>query len=220
MSEIESLAGAEPLDQHLQRHRTDRIIMLSDGIFAIVTTLAALEIHLPTDAVSLAALLDESRQSLIAYVLSFLFTAVFWINNRELYARVARTDKILTTLTLATLCLIAIVPAAVHVIYIKGGLEVGFRFYAGVMMACGIANSASWIYWAARPGVARAGISAMERWGRATPTLFMPLLFAIMIISDFNNLLPVVLSASAVMIVLRRLVLPRLWSRKAVDSPA
>ncbi|MFX6803963.1 TMEM175 family protein, partial [Acinetobacter baumannii] len=77
--------------------------MLSDGIFAIVTTLAALEIHLPTEMTSLADLLTESRQSLVAYVLSFFLTGVFWLTNRELYARVARTDMVLTALTLATL---------------------------------------------------------------------------------------------------------------------
>lgn len=220
MSEIESLSGVEPLDQHLQRHRTDRIIMLSDGIFAIVTTLAALEIHLPTEMTSLADLLTESRQSLVAYVLSFFFTGVFWLTNRELYARVARTDMVLTALTLATLCAIAIVPAAVQVFYMKGGLEVGFRFYAAVMMVCGVANSATWVYWAARPGICRPGIDAVERWSRALPTVFMPILFGIIIVSEVKTLPTTVVGVALVMIALRRVVVPYLMKRKAVDSPA
>lgn len=220
MAELESLASQEPITAHLERHRTDRIIMLSDGIFAIVTTLAALEIHLPSGMTSLAALMHESGTSLAAYALSFLVTAVFWVANRELFARVARTDTVLTVLTLATLCGIAIVPAAVKLFYAPGGLQTGLRFYAAVMMVCGIANSASWIYWAARPGICRAGITAAERWGRALPTLSMPILFGIFIVSDIGQLPGLVVGAAIVMVVLRRIVLPRLWRQKAVDSVA
>ena len=127
MAEIESLATQEPLAKHLQRHRTDRLIMLSDGVFAIATTLAALEIRLPEHPPSLGMLLHESGQSLVAYLLSFLVTAVFWIANRELFARVDRTDNVLTALSLGLLCGIAILPAAVHVFYQPGGLAVGFQ---------------------------------------------------------------------------------------------
>lgn len=220
MAEPESLASKEPLDKHLQRHRTDRIIMLSDGIFAIVTTLAALEIHLPTNTHSLGALLTESRQSLGAYALSFLVTAVFWVTNRELFARVRRTDNVLTALTLATLCAIAIVPAAVKIFYTKGGLEVGFRFYAGVMMACGVASAASWLYWAARPGIALPGIDIRERLVRALPTLMMPILFGLILVSNIEDLPIVTVVVAAAMIVVRRVILPRWFKRKAVDSVA
>lgn len=218
MAEVESLAGDEPLARHLQRHRTDRIIMLSDGIFAIVTTLAALEIHLPKSMTSLDALVQESGQGLIAYALSFLFTSIFWLTNRELYARVAKTDNVLTALTLATLCAIAVVPAAVTVFYAPGGLQVGFRFYALVMMACGIANSASWLYWAGMPGICRDGIGAAERWGRALPTLFMPLLFGVILVTDIEQLPGTVVAVALVMILLRRIVLPRLWAQKTVET--
>jgi hypothetical protein len=46
MSEPESLATAEGLDEHVRRHSYDRLLMLSDGIFAIATTLAALDVRL------------------------------------------------------------------------------------------------------------------------------------------------------------------------------
>lgn len=220
MAEIESLAGSEPLSAHVQRHRTDRIIMLSDGIFAIVTTLAALEIHLPVGMPSLDALLNESGTSLVAYGLSFLFTAVFWITSRELYARVARTDNVLTFLTLAGLCCIAIVPAAIKIFYVPGGLKVGVRFYALVMIACGTFNCLSWLYWAARPGICRAGIAPMERWGRALPTLFMPILFLIILFSETRSMPIFVIVAALIMVVVRRIILPRLWSQKAVESIA
>lgn len=215
MTEPEYLASIEPLDPHIERHRTDRLLMLSDGIFAIVTTLAALEIQLPSGTHSLGEILQESHQSLIAYGLSFLFTALFWGNNRDLFARVARTDNVLTVLTLITLCGIAVVPAAVKVFYAPGGLEGGIKFYALLMVVCGLSSSAAWLYWAARPGICRPGIAQAERWGRALPTLFMPVLFGIIVVSNLEDMLLAIAVVAVVMVVIRRVILPRRWQKSA-----
>jgi len=220
MAEIESLATEEPLAKHVQRHRTDRLIMLSDGIFAIATTLAALEIRLPEHPASLDAMLAESGQSLVAYALSFLVTAVFWIANRELFARIKRTDTILTGLSLGLLCGIAILPAAVHVFYQPGGLTVGFKFYCLVMAICGLMNSAMWIYASARRGVMRDEVSSAERWRKALPTLIMPVVFFICLFLDKRQMVWVIAPVALSIFVLRRLVAPRLASSKAVDSAA
>lgn len=219
MSELESLSTAEPFEAHLQRHRTDRLIMLSDGIFAIATTLAALEIKLPEHPASLGAMLRESAGSLTGYLLSFLFTAVFWFQNRELFARVARTDMILTALSLGLLCGIAIIPAAVHVFYITGGLAVGFKFYSGVMLMCGAMNSAMWIYAAARPGVMRSEVTKAERWLRAVPTLFMPLLFLLCVLVTRDQIPLLIIPIAVLLVIVRRVFVPRL-AAKAVDSRA
>ena len=56
MSEPESLATDEALSEHIRRHSYDRLLMLSDGIFAIAITLAALEIQAPPQHVSLAVM--------------------------------------------------------------------------------------------------------------------------------------------------------------------
>ena len=42
MSEPESLDTDEPLQKRIERHWFDRLIMLSDGVFAIAMTLLAL----------------------------------------------------------------------------------------------------------------------------------------------------------------------------------
>lgn len=220
MAEFESLATQEPLARHLQRHRTDRLIMLSDGIFAIATTLAALEIRLPEHPASLGAMLAQSGQGLVAYVLSFLITAIFWVTNRELFARVERTDNILTALSLGLLCGIAILPAAVHVFYQPGGLTVGFKFYCLVMIVCGVMNSAMWVYAATRRGVMRDEIPQRERWARALPTLIMPLMFLVCLFVDKSRMVWVLVPLALTVAIIRRIVVPRLWTTKTVDSPA
>ncbi|MGN6819071.1 MAG: TMEM175 family protein [Sphingomonas sp.] len=220
MAEIESLATAEPLARHIERHHTDRLIMLSDGIFAIATTLAALEIRLPDHPASLAALLATSGQSLVAYLLSFVFTAVFWIANRELFARVARTDNVLTALSLGMLCMIAVIPAAVHIFYAPGGIDVGFRFYSLIMCVCGLLNSAMWIYASAKPGVMRSEIESAERWGRALPTVTMPVLFFACLFLEKKQTIWVMLPLAFVLVAIKRVVIPRFWATKTVDSAA
>src|SRR5947199_3577553 len=98
MSEPESLATIEGLDEHIRRHTYDRLIMLSDGVFAIATTLAALDVRIPAHAAGLGALLTASERSLAAYGLSFAVAGIFWISNRNLFARLRRVDAPLTVM--------------------------------------------------------------------------------------------------------------------------
>src|SRR4051812_25067517 len=117
MSEPESLATIEGVDEHLRRHSYDRLIMLSDGIFAIATTLAALDIRLPIHSANLMALLAGSRRGLLAYGLSFAIAGIFWVSNRNLFARLRQVDTLLTVLTLSMLACIALIPAAIRTLY-------------------------------------------------------------------------------------------------------
>jgi uncharacterized membrane protein len=163
-------------------------------------------------------LLAASGQSLVAYLLSFLVTAIFWVSNRELFARVAQTDNVLTALSLGLLCGIAIIPAAVHVFYAPGGLAVGFKFYCLVMVACGLMNSAMWIYASARRGVMRSEISRGARWAKALPTLLMPAIFLLALFVDKDRMFWVVVPIAVAVGVVRRIVMPRLRATKTVDS--
>ena len=67
MAEPESLATEETVQKHIRRHAYDRLIMLCDGIFAIATTLSALEIHLPEDAASFGEVTRAVGKPLFAY---------------------------------------------------------------------------------------------------------------------------------------------------------
>jgi uncharacterized membrane protein len=208
MSEPESLATIEGLDEHVRRHSYDRLIMLSDGIFAIATTLAALDVRIPR-ADSLGAMLYAGRRSLIAYGLSFAIAGIFWISNRNLFARLKRVDGVLTVLTLAMLCLIALIPATIRSLYLEGGGNGGFRLYGLTMFACGVVNAAMWCYAAFRPGLMMVAVNRRERWARVGITLSLPVLFLPVLLMPVERFPTVMLPLVAIAVVIRRAVLPR-----------
>lgn len=175
MGEIETLAQAEPLEEHIRRHSYDRLIMLSDGVFAIATTLAAIEVKLP-DAPTLGAMLVAGKGQLAGYVLSFALTAVYWIQHRDLFARLQRVDQVLTIATLALLCFVALIPAAIHAIYEDGPEGAAFRFYVVLMALIGSVNFSMWAYAELRKGLLHPDVSLDFRLRRLVTTGTAPLI--------------------------------------------
>lgn len=214
MSEPESLATVESLEAHIRRHSYDRLIMLSDGIFAIATTLAALNVHIPGHAPSFAALLHASARSLVAYALSFAIAGIFWINNRNLFARLRKVDAPFTILTLAMLCLIALIPATISTLYLQGGGEAGFHMYGLTMFACGIVNTLMWAYAAWRPGLMFESIDGRERWVRVAFSAALPILFLPVLLVPSDKFASFMLPLVVVVFALRRIVLPKWLGRR------
>lgn len=214
MSEPESLATEEALAEHVRRHSYDRLLMLSDGIFAIAITLAALEIQPPPEHSSLAAMAHAMARPIIAYLLSFAVIGVFWIQHRDLFARVRRADAPLTLLTLILLCLVALLPAVVHGVYSPGDDEAPFRLYAVVMVACGLTCAAMWLYASLRPGLMKSEVTFAYRWSRVIGTLGMPLVFSPALFLSVEQMPKVLLPLAVLLILVRRVLLPR-WVAKA-----
>lgn len=212
MSEPESLATSEGVEDHIRRHSYDRLIMLSDGIFAFATTLAALSVRIPAHSPDLGMLLRGSARSLVAYALSFAIACMFWLSSRNLFARMRKVDAPFTILTLAMLCVIALIPATISSLYLEHGGEAGFHLYALAMFVCGVINLAMWAYATNRPGLMLEGVGRRERLSRvafagAFPALFLP---ALLLPSDrfVTATIPVV----AVVFLLRRVIIPK-WVR-------
>jgi uncharacterized membrane protein len=216
MSEFESLATIEGLDEHVRRHSYDRLIMLSDGIFAIATTLAALDVRLPGHAGSLWEALVAGRRGLVAYLLSFVVAGIFWVSNRDLFARLRKVDIPLTVLTLAMLCLIALIPAAIRSLYGEGGSDASLRVYALTMFGCGLLNTAMWLYAAFRPGLMLPAVTRAYRWTRIASAAAPPLLFLPILIVPPEKAVVGILPALLVFVIVRRVLLPKWLGRAAL----
>ena len=218
MSEFESLATIEGLDEHVRRHSYDRLIMLSDGIFAIATTLAALDVKLPGHAGSLLEAIVAGRRTLIAYLLSFVVAGIFWISNRDLFARLRKVDAPLTVLTLAMLCMIALIPAAIRSVYVDGGSDAALRVYALTMFVGGLLNAAMWTYASLRAGLMLPAVTRTYRWIRVAVSAALPLLFLPILVLPPERAAPIMLPGVAVVVLLRRVLLPKWLGRKEASA--
>jgi uncharacterized membrane protein len=218
MSEFESLATIEGLDEHVRRHSYDRLIMLSDGIFAIATTLAALDVRLPAHAGSLWEAIVGGRRSLVVYLLSFVVAGIFWISNRDLFARLRKVDMPLTVLTLAMLCMIALIPAAIRSVYLDGGSDAALRLYALAMFVCGLLNGTMWVYASLRPGLMLPAVTRAYRWIRVAIAAALPLIFLPILVLPPEKAAPFMIPAVVILAVFRRVVLPRWLARKEAGA--
>ena len=81
-----------------------RLEAFSDGVIAVIITIMVLELHAPHEA-SLSALLEVAHPFL-AYVLSFVYVAIYWNNHHHLFQTVERVNgKVLWANNLLLFCL-------------------------------------------------------------------------------------------------------------------
>jgi len=97
---------------------SERLNALSDGVFAIILTILVLELkvppHLPHK--SLLEAFHELRPTLIAWVISFLITGMYWVAHRDIFARVRTVNRDLVWLNLLFLLPCALIPFAASVL--------------------------------------------------------------------------------------------------------
>lgn len=121
----------DPLDQS-----PDRLIALSDGIFAIAMTLLVLNISVPSglDHAHFRSSLHDTWSALGAYALTFAITAGRWRDHRRIFQLVRRTNVAVVRLTLALLGLVALLPFPTALLSEYGGSEPLAVVYYAVTM--------------------------------------------------------------------------------------
>ena len=100
---------------------TTRIEAFSDGVFAIVITLLAFQFKLPkfTSGASLYQNFHEFfviLPTLIGFIFSFLFVAVFWVNHHQLYHSIKEADSRLLWYNIHLLFWITMLPFPIAMI--------------------------------------------------------------------------------------------------------
>ncbi|RLP95159.1 MULTISPECIES: TMEM175 family protein [unclassified Micromonospora] len=90
---------------------TDRLTAFSDGVFAIVITLLVIELRVPEyhEGELLAGLLDEGA-SYLAFVVSFVYVGVLWLNHHALVRLIRGTTLALSWINLGILFGAVIIP--------------------------------------------------------------------------------------------------------------
>jgi uncharacterized membrane protein len=171
----------------LPRHEDDeaadegigRILALSDGVFAIAITLLILEIAVPpaTSNDGLPKALLELWPRYLAYVVSFVVIARFWVIHRLAFRLIARDDAVLVSLNLLMLLFVAFLPFPTAVLGEHAGSPAAAVLYATAVILASIASVAYWWYASGkgsllRPDVGRARVRALRARGLSGPVFF------------------------------------------------
>lgn len=127
----------------------ERLIMLSDGVFAIAITLLALEIRPPENwDRTFAGLVGGAWRELLAYAMSFFTIAIYWATHRRTFQRFHRSDAGLTAINFMLLALITLLPFASRLIAEGGPRGEPLLIYFCTVAAIGVV-SALLFAWAA-----------------------------------------------------------------------
>src|SRR5215475_9508797 len=115
----------------------ERLIAFTDGVIAILITILVLELR-PPSGDHFADILDE-KGKLLAYVLSFVFVAIYWVNHHHLFQVVHRIDgRVLWANILLLFCL-SLTPVATAWLGDSGVKAGPAAAYALVLLGCAIA---------------------------------------------------------------------------------
>jgi uncharacterized membrane protein len=88
----------------------ERLAAFSDGVIAIIITIMVLELHVPHGA-DWAALASVAP-NFLAYVLSFVYLAIYWNNHHHLLYTVERVDGLILWANSFLLFCLSLIPVA------------------------------------------------------------------------------------------------------------
>jgi uncharacterized membrane protein len=166
--------------------RLQRLLFLSDGVYAIAATLLAVELGLPEAAADLRGSdlhesLIDSWPQVLAFVTSFLFIVNFWVGHTMQFHLVRRFDGGLTWLGLAQLLCIAFLPFPTAVVGEHPSDRVAQQFYLGSLMVTGLSMWALWWYMSRKhrlidPGMSPDDIRHVHFISASIPAIFLLLM--------------------------------------------
>ncbi|MGC1550017.1 MAG: TMEM175 family protein [Rhodanobacter sp.] len=130
---------------HVHQRHFDRLVMLSDGVFAIAMTLSAVE--LKPESLPGKSLAQIWAIPLLIYFVSFFIIGSVWVRHRRSLAHLRHTDTVLTVLNMALLSLVALTPVMIRLFLTgEGGTASGMLIYALVMMGNYLCLATAWGY--------------------------------------------------------------------------
>lgn len=107
------LKGDAPVEGQF---KPERMNALTDGVFAIVLTLLVLELRLPETDESILALIRDDRRVFIAWLISFLLIARFWLVHHAVTARLQQCHVGTLALNFGVLGMVSLVPFSADLI--------------------------------------------------------------------------------------------------------
>lgn len=119
-------------------NETGRIEAFSDGVFSIAATLLVLELKPPPSSGPFWPGILSQWPGFTAFLLSFLFIGIMWINHHRLFTHVRRSDDMLLLSNLLLLLGVVWIPYQTLVMaqaVSKGGFRDAALLYNGSYLA-------------------------------------------------------------------------------------
>jgi uncharacterized membrane protein len=171
-------AGAPPpvRGHHVHQRHFDRLVMLSDGVFAIALTLSAVELR--PEAVPGETLAQIWAMPLLIYFVSFFIIAGVWTRHRRALAHLRYVDMPVTFINLLLLSLVALMPVVIRVLLSDQGAmkSSGMLIYALSLTATYACLAMAWGYSAFIAHLAP-DVPRPRAWGWLLQELFVTVLF-------------------------------------------
>ena len=70
-----------------------RLEAFSDGVFAIIITIMVLDLKIPSDGNWTAIMNDAWMSTFLAYLVSFIITASFWVSHHLIISNLKKVDS-------------------------------------------------------------------------------------------------------------------------------
>ena len=129
---------------------TARIEAFSDGVFAIAVTLLILEVKIPTaGSGKLRSLLLQQWPYYLAFILSFSFIGIMWINHHRMFSHIRRANEGLLILNLLLLLGVTAVPFPTAVLALNlrtPDARVAALLYNGTYVVIAVFFNVLWRY--------------------------------------------------------------------------
>jgi uncharacterized membrane protein len=197
----------------LKEKGMDRILALSDGVFAFAVTLMVLDLAVPAyeanlNPDSLGILLAAEWPAFFNYILSFFIVSIWWNGHHRNFEYIDKYDGTLKALNLVLLLFITLVPyfTKLHSQWFYS--SIANALYAADMTAAATCLALIWWYASRKRRLLVEGVHVMTIKRLRMASLVPPVLFTLSIPLAFINVwLPMVAwfaTIPAAMIVRRR----------------
>lgn len=170
------------------RLETARVEAFSDGVMAVAITLLVLDIKLPgnprTDAAVWTAL-AHTLPALAAWVVSFAFVLTFWVSHHFFFTSLKHTDRGLLWINGLFLLTISLIPFPTGLVGAHPGLAAPLALLSGVMMLTSLSFAAMRFYASFCAQLLREHIDPHYARAAMAQSAIAPVLYAIAVVLSF-----------------------------------
>jgi uncharacterized membrane protein len=129
----------------------DRVLAISDGVFAFAVTLLVLDLFVPVlspgaSSADLLAALSKEYVSFMNYLLSFFIAGVWWNAHHRNFGLIRHSNSTLRWLNLLFLLWIALLPFFTKILDQYNTLQIAVVLYATDQATAGLTMTLAWWY--------------------------------------------------------------------------